>query len=409
MGKFSYIVKDKTGKTISDTADASNREALISKLQKQGYFIVHIQSLEASKPVKTKRSKKGNKEFTHKKVTLEDLLTFAHQLGTMLDSGVTMLRSLHVIGSQAESQRLSAVMEKVTSDVEQGSSLSESLARHPKVFDQFWISLVEVGEASGSLPRVLEKLAFYLEQQTAFKSTITSAIIYPVILLFVSMGAITFFAFFVGPRFESIFDSFGVKLPLITRILLTTFNFIKTQFFWVAGISLVLFFSLKKYAKTYRGRLQTENILFGLPQFGRVFKFIVIERFASQMSILVESGVPILYALEITGKLVSNITCELIINDIREAVREGELLVAPMQRSEFFPPMALQMIMVGEETGDLSKMLSHVAQFYQRNVETFLKRFGTMIEPIMLVFMGGIIGVIVLAMFLPMFNITQLG
>jgi type IV pilus assembly protein PilC len=229
------------------------------------------------------------------------------------------------------------------------------------------------------------------------------------VLFCVCLGAITFFALFVGPRFESIFNTMHVELPLITRVLLSTFRFIKQNFLMLVFSVVAAIFLFKKYAKTSVGRAHVEQFLFSMPVFGNITKLIVIERFSSQMSILVDSGVPILYALDITQRLVDNSICANVINDIKESVRQGELLVAPMERSKFFPSMCIQMISVGEETGELSKMLTHVANYYQQTVETFMKRLGTLIEPFMLVFMGGVIGVIVLAMFLPMFNIAQLG
>ena len=413
MPKFTYVAKDMNGRAVSDTTDSADKESLILRLQQQGYFVISIQPFvpPTLKPTKKKTAKGAAKKenFTHNKIILDDLLVFARQLSTMLEAGVTMLRSLDVIVAQVESKNFHTVLSEVKRNVEQGSSLSTAMGKHPKTFNSFWVSLVEVGEASGTMPLVLEKLAFYLEQESAFNSAIISAIIYPCILFTVACGAIAFFAFFVGPRFEAIFKSFGVKLPMITVVLLSTFRFVKTKFFLIAGAIYITLFVVKKYIDTPLGTLQFEKLLFSLPTFGRVFKLIIVERFASQMSILIDSGVPILYALDITQRLVNNKTCALIVSDIKDGVREGELLVGPMQKSEFFPPMAIQMIMVGEETGELSKMLKHVSNFYQRNVETFMKRFGTMVEPIMLVFMGAVIGVIVLAMFLPMFNITQLG
>jgi type IV pilus assembly protein PilC len=232
---------------------------------------------------------------------------------------------------------------------------------------------------------------------------------YPAVLFVVCLGAISVFALFIGPRFESIFNEMKVELPLITRVLLGAFRFIKSNFLFVLmGIGGFLFL-FKKWTRTRFGRLQMEKFIFGLPSIGHVYKLIIVERFSSQMAILVDSGVPILHALDIAQRLVDNVSCANVIGDIKESVRQGELLVAPMERSKFFPGMAIQMINVGEETGELSKMLKHVAAFYQETVETFMKRLGTIIEPFMLVFMGAVIGVIVLAMFLPLFNIAQLG
>lgn len=411
MAKYVYVVKNSGGQTISDIAEASDQEALVEQLQKQGYFVVSIKSQSdtpaALQPKQVKM--KEQRVFTHSKVQLDDLLVFSRQLGTMLDSGVSLMRSLDVITSQVESKELFKVLMDVKKQVEQGASLSASLAKYPKIFNQFWVSLVEVGEASGNMPKILEKLSFYLEQEAAFTSSIVSAIVYPAILFVVACGAVGFFAFFVGPRFEEIFKSMGATLPWITLVLLGTFRFIKTKIFMLLGILGVILLVIWKYVQTDSGRLNAEKLLFNLPVFGRVIKIIVVERFASQMAILVDSGVPILQSLDITQRLVGNRTCELIVADIKNGVREGALLVAPMIKSNFFPPMAIQMIMVGEETGELSKMLKHVAKFYQTAVETFMKRFGTMIEPFMLVFMGGVIGVIIVAMFLPLLNIVSAG
>ena len=203
MPRFTYVVKDFRGQTLSETVESADEESLLDRLQKQGYFVVSVQAEvglpKTKKEPQAKRSKK--RTFSHKAVKLEDLLVFSQQLGTMLESGVTLLRSLEVIVSQVGSKQLFTVLDQVKKDVEQGSSLSVGLAKHPKVFSQFWVSLVEVGEASGTMPLVMEKLTFYLEQQAAFRATIVSAMVYPAILFFVACGAVGFFAFFVGPKF----------------------------------------------------------------------------------------------------------------------------------------------------------------------------------------------------------------
>lgn len=407
MPRFHYIAKNATGQSISEDIDAFDKASLIQDLQKKGYFILSVEELEAV-ATHVEATDTTARKFTHNGIKLMDMLNFANQLATMLDSGITILRALEVIVDQVESRKFHEVLEKVNYDVEQGSSLSEALARFPNVFDQLWVSLIEVGEASGTMPMVLKKLAFYLEQKAAFNNAVTSAVMYPAVLFGVCMIAIAFFALFVGPRFESIFNTMHVDLPLITRFLLGAFRLIKQNFLNIIIGIVVIIFLFRKYAKTPIGRAHIEQIVFGMPVFGTIAKLIVIERFSSQMAILVESGVPILYALDITQRLVDNTICAKVIGDIKESVRQGELLVAPMERSKFFPSMCTQMIAVGEETGELSKMLNHVANYYQQSVEVFMKRFGTLIEPFMLVFMGSVIGVIVLAMFLPMFNITQM-
>lgn len=406
MAKFSYTVKDNSGKTIKNIIDAPSREALVLNLQKQNLFIVNIKELSARKAPAPRKKKK---KFARKKIKTEDLLAFARQIATMLEAGITLIRSLDVIQSNIQSQDFATVVKKVRDDIQHGSTLSLALSKHPKVFNQFWVSLSEVGEASGTLPLVFNKLAFYIEQQESFRKTVVSGLIYPAILMFIATGAIFFFALFVGPRFKKIFTDMGAELPAITKVMLATFDFLKMHI-KIIVIGLVgLFFGLKYYLKTYSGKTFFENLLLKIPNFGEVYRQYVCERFSSQMAILIDSGVPIIYALDITERLVENNTCALVVNDIKESVKKGELLTTTMDRSGFFPPMVVQMIQAGEETGELSKMLKHVSKFLQETVETFMKRFSTIIEPFMLVFMGAVIGTIVVAMFLPLFNLSQMG
>ncbi len=409
MPRYAYTVKDATGKAVTGVEEAADKEIIITKLQRQGYFIVNIEPYMTPDEKKKTSGQVATRKFTHNKVILEDLLILCRQLATMLDSGVNLIRGLDVILMQVDGKQLYDTLTQVKRDVEQGISFSASIAKHPKVFNQLWISLVEVGEAAGTMPTVLEKLAFYLEREQAFRSSILSAILYPVILLIVAFGAIIFFALVIGPKFKALFKSFNVQLPLITSVLLNIFAFISSKFIFIIVGIFAIIFVIRNYAKTAQGQKKIEEILFTLPKFGYVFKTIVVERFTSQMSILVDSGVPILYALDITQRMIGNKTCELIINDIKNKVREGKLIADPMQKSGFFPPMTVQMIAIGEETGELGKMLKKIAEYYQTYVEIFMKRFGTIFEPIMLIFMGFTIGIIVVAMFLPIFSIAQIG
>lgn len=412
MAKFSYIIKDKSGKTYKNVVDAYSKDALVKKFYADGYFIVSIVEVMAvateSKDAQIAFTKR-KRQFTHAKINLDDLLSFSRQLAVMLEAGVPVVRSLSVIETQIDSKEFAKVVQKINADVKQGTSLSVALTKHPKVFNQFWVSLIEVGEASGTIPAILNKLFYYLQQQANFKSTIISGLIYPAILFCVACGAIAFFALFVGPKFEEIFTSMNAKLPLITTWLLGAFKIVRTNFLLIMGVLIVAIFLFLKFLRTYPGKMAFERFLFGLPSIGEVFQNIILERFASQMSTLIDSGVPVLYALDITERLVDNNTYALTVAKIKDDVKKGEPLTSPMERSGLFPSMCIQMIMVGQETGELSKMLKHVASYYQDNVETFMKRFATIVEPFMLVFIGAVIGVIVVAMFLPLFNIAQLG
>ncbi len=304
MTLFTYTVKDKSGKTHKDTGNYPTKEALIRHLQKQEFFIIKIVEDTYTRPAKKKATKKKRKQFRHKKVKLEDLLIFSRQLATMLDAGVPLVRSLTVIQVQIVSEQFYHVVQKIAKDVEEGTALSAALSAHPKIFNQFWISLIEVGEASGTIPKILNKLSFYLEQQADFKTTIISGIIYPLILFSVSMGAIAFFALVVGPKFENIFHSMGAELPWITKTLLMLFRLFRQNFLYIFGSIVIAIFIFRRSVKTYRGKLYYERFLFQAPVIGDIFKLIIVERFASQMAILIDSGVPILYALDITERVV---------------------------------------------------------------------------------------------------------
>lgn len=409
--QFSYTAVDKMGKKITAVEEAVDEESLVTRLQARGMVVVNVKEIEAAqvkaKPTTAFGAKKT--KFTHKRIKLNDLVVFSRQLATMLDSGVTLLKSFEVILQQVDSSSLYDCLSSVKRDLEQGLSFSSALSKHPKVFNQFWVSIVEVGEASGTLPAILEKLAFYLEEKAAFQSKIITAMLYPSVLFFVCLLAISFFALKIIPIFAGIFKNFGVELPILTQSILNIFEFIRHKFLILILILAGIIYSIKSYTKTSSGKKQIEALLFKLPVFGNFYKVLIIERFTSQMSILVESGVPILYALEICQRMIGNKTVEEVIGFVKNNVREGKLFAEPLEKSGFFTPMVVQMVLIGEETGELSKMLKKVAFFYQNYVSAFLARFTSLFEPIMIVIMGIMVGTIVISMFLPIFNIATIG
>lgn len=406
--KFLISVKDRQGNSDTKTIDASSLADAVSIAQGQGLFVFNAQPLDGNVTGQKKTSAgfSSSRSFTHNGVSLQDSMSFARQLATMLSAGVPLLRSLVTIGQQVESRMLAEILEEVSQDVESGVPFSQAIAKHPRYFDQFWSSLIEVGEASGTLPQCLNKLSSYIEENAKFRSQIIGALVYPAILFMVAIGAICFFAFFIGPTFERIFKDMGTELPAFTLMLFAFFNFVKANILWIIGGMIGLFFLLKAYIKTPLGRYQFESFLFSLPGLSNLIKLIVIEKFSSQMALLIDSGVPIIAALDIAERLVDNMICAEVIMDIKSAVKEGSLIADPMARSGFFPSMAVQMVRVGEETGELGKMLNHVAVYYKENIENTMKNISTMVEPLMLVFMGGVIGTIVIGMFLPMFNMS---
>ena len=405
MPRFSYTITDNTGKRITASEEAKTKEALAQSLQSKGYFVIRIEP-EAKEPKKQttvigKKAKRGN-------LNLRDLVTFARQLATMLDAGVTLLRSIDIISLQVESKKLQETLVSLKKDLERGLSLSSGLAKYPKVFDQFWVSLSEVGEASGTLPQVLNRMAVYLEKKAAFQGKVVSAMFYPVILVVLCCGAVAFFAYKIIPTFDKIFESLNMQLPALTLGVLGFFEFVRNKFLLLILGFCAIIYAVQRYAKTAIGRRTIEAITFKIPLFGNFFKVAMIERFTSQMSILIESGVPILYTLEITQRMMGEGIRGKVVEDIKNNVREGKLVVDPMIKSGFFPPMVVQMIMIGEETGDLGNMLKRIAQFYEEYVDTFTERLTTLFEPIALVIMGLLVGVIVISMFLPIINMATM-
>jgi type IV pilus assembly protein PilC len=410
MPKFSYICRKSNGEKEAGVIEGSSQDDAVAQLQKKGLFVTSIIPFDVGKkePFSSQEGKVVRKQFTHTGISTNDLVIFARQLAMLLGAGVSLLRSLDVISKQVDSRRLFGVIGQVRQDMEGGRTLRDALAKFPDIFPPLWINLVETGEASGNLPTVLEKLAYYLEESAGFIRKIISALLYPAILLFVSIAAVLFFILKIVPTFTKILSSFGVELPLPTRILIGTSNFLRHNFFLFVGIIIGLFFLMRYLNKKPPFDRIFENIKFRIPIFGDFFRYLLLERFATTMAILIESGVPILYALEISERSAGSLKMSEAIQYIKKNVKEGRSMANPMEKSEFFTPMVVQMVAIGEEIGELSNMLKRIAKFYQEYLETFVTRLATIFEPLMIVFIGVIIGAMVISIFLPIFSIASM-
>jgi type II secretory pathway component PulF len=410
MPKLFYIVRDKNGKKITGFEEAPSQDELITRLQARDLLVINIFS-ESKKGEKESYFRKTDKKARprHYRVTNEDLALFCRQLATLLGAGVTVLRSLETISQQVSSRRLQNIIRDLHKNMGQGLSLHEAMSKHHSIFSDLWVNLVESGEAGGNLPVVLSRLASYLERRAAFKKKIISALIYPMILLFAGLAALLFLTIKIIPTFAEIFKGFNVKLPLLTQALISVSNFIRKYIIIIVVLIVAFFFLFRKYTRTRDGRLLYEKFKFGLPIFGDFFRALIVERFSSNMSTLLESGVPILYSLEITERSVDNLVMADVVRQVKEGVREGKSLSQLLEKGGFFEPMVVQMVSIGEEIGELSQMLTKINGFYQEYVETFLGRFTSMFEPLMLLFMGLVIGIMVIGMFLPIFQLTQVG
>jgi type IV pilus assembly protein PilC len=408
MAKLFYIARDKAGNKVTGTEENVNQEELVSRLQAKELVVVKIAAEGAPEFKEGQKTGVRYVRRHHHGISGNDLVLMCRQLATLLSAGVAILKSLDIISEQVASTKLRAIIKKLIKDMEQGLTFHESMAKYPTVFSDLWINLVESGEASGNLAVVLDRLAYYLEREAEFKKRIISSLIYPAILLCAGLGALLFLTIKIIPTFAEIFKGFNITLPLITRILIALSEVLRKFILIGTGGIICAIYMVRKYIQTKDGRKKYENIKFNLPMFGDFFKALIVERFSSGMSTLLESGVPILYSLEITEHSVGNLIMTDIIREVKDNVRNGRPLSQTLEKSKFFEPMVVQMISIGEEIGELPDMFKRINKFYQDYLETFLSRFTSMFEPIMLIFMGGVIGIMVIGMFLPIFQITQI-
>lgn len=410
MPRFFYIARNKLGNKDSGVEEGASQEEVVSRLQAKDLLVISIflESKETVSGQGTEAQVKKVFKAKHFRITKDDLVLYCRQLATLLGAGVTILKSLEIISKQVPSHRLFTVIKDLQKSMEAGLSFHEAMAKHPSVFSELWVNLIDSGEASGNLAMVLDRLATYLERNAAFRRKIISALIYPAILTAVGLGALLFLTIKIIPTFVELFKSFKIELPLLTQILVLISTFLQRNILIISAIIAVSIFLLRKYTATKPGRRKFENFILKLPVFGEFFRVMAVERFTSEMSTLVESGVPILYSLEIAEHSVANLTLGDIIRNIKDEVRNGKPLSQPLEKSGFFEPMAVQMVSIGEEIGELPNMFKRLNVFYQEYIDTFLTRFTTMFEPIMLVFMGLVIGIMVIGMFLPIFKIADI-
>jgi len=410
MPKYYYVARNRLGVKETGSEEGLSQEDVVAKIQSRGLIVVNVipESAGAADGPYIEGLVKVKFKPRHGKVTSEDLMLFCRQLSTLIGAGVTILMSLNIISKQVNSRKLYEVIIDLTKNMEAGLSFHEAMAIHPKIFSDLWVNLVESGEASGNLAIVLSRLAAYLEKSAEFKRKIVSALIYPAILTLAGVGALLFLSIRIVPTFAEIFKSFNITLPLLTQLLVSVSLFLRNFFVLLIIIFGGLVITFNQYIHTKEGRRNFENFRFKLPIFGEFFLAMNIERFSSEMSTLLESGVPILYSLEISERSVDNLIMADIIRKIKEDVREGKPLRDSLERSNFFEPMVIQMVSIGEEIGELPQMFKRINVFYQEYCDTFLTRFVALFEPFVLVFVGGIIGIMVVGMFLPIFELSKI-
>ncbi|MEZ7891526.1 MAG: type II secretion system F family protein [Candidatus Wallbacteria bacterium] len=396
MPRFVYTARNFEGKIITSDTEGDSKEAVISKLRERGYFVTNI--------------KEKGKEFQlfQKKVSAGEISIFARQFATMIGAGVPLVRCLTILCQQCENPRFKEIITKVRQDVEAGSNLSKALQQHPKVFNNLFVNLVKAGEAGGILEDILSRLATYLESSEQLKQKVKGAMTYPVVVFSIAILVVIFLVIFVLPTFETIFKDMGEsKLPLPTRILLGISGFANDYLILLIIGAIAAFIGIKKFFESERGQRLFDTNILKMPVIGLMQKKVAVAKFTRTLGTLIASGVPILQALEVTADTAGNIVIAEAVNKTRASIREGESISEPLKASNVFPPMVVQMIAVGEETGELDKMLTKIADFYDQEVDTAVKGLTSVIEPLVIVFMGIVIGGIVMAIFMPMLELVN--
>jgi type IV pilus assembly protein PilC len=395
---YTYKARDKAGNVLNGTIQADNEALVLARLREQGFVPLEV----------GKQGRGMNIELTKKKVKLKELSVVSRQFATMVNSGLPILRALSILADQTENPELGRVLGLVRTDVEQGASLSGAMAKHPKVFNDLFVAMVKSGEMGGSLDDVLMRLADMIEAEVKLRGKIKSAMTYPVAVVALVVLIMSAMLLFVVPQFQTIFATLGGTLPLPTRVLLMMSNAFKKYWFVVLIGTLAFRFFFKRWKKTPAGRVIVDRAKLRVPIFGVIFQKVALSRFASTFSMLLRSGVPILQALEIVSQTVNNRVVGTAIEDVETSVREGESMSKPLMSHAVFPPMVVQMIAVGEETGNVDTMLEKVATFYDAEVEASVDALTSLIEPLLIAVIGGCVGAAVIALYMPMFNIIKL-
>ncbi len=393
---FAWQGKNSAGEAVSGELTVENRSELQSILRKRRI----ITSSVTEKRVKKDKKKKG-------KIGTKDLAIFTRQFATMINAGLPIIQCLDTLAKQVTKENFRDVIAAVQKDVESGSTLAEGLAKHKEVFPDLYVSMVEAGELGGILDVILLRLATFLEKLDALKRKVQTAMMYPSVVLVIALLATSFLLIFIIPTFARLFSDFGGELPLPTKIVMVLSDFLRTKWFLIIGVITGAVWAFKKYRKTEKGKFKTDQILLNMPAIGDIVRKAAVARFTRTLGTLISSGVPILDGLNITAKTSGNQVVHDAIMATRSSIREGQTIAEPLRHSGVFPPMVVQMISIGEDTGALDNMLEKIADFYEEEVDTAVDGLTSIIEPIMIVFMGGIVGTMVVAMYLPIFKMVN--
>ncbi len=403
MSKFTYIAKDKAGHTIKGDMEVSSKQHALGILRDKGLLIL---KLEETRDVLSLSFLA--KLFGRKKVPNDEIMIFTRQMATMTEAGITVVTSLDTLVEQVDNALLKKTLQDVRDSVNTGASLSEAMGKHPSVFSPYFVNMIKAGESSGMLDNVLERLAIYLEKTSALNKKIRSAMIYPTVVTSMAVIITLVMILKVIPVFKDIFSGFGAALPGPTQFLINLSDWARKYFWLFCLILITATLAVRWYASTNKGRMNIDSIKLRLPILGPLSKKVAVSKFTRTLSTLVKSGVPILSALEIVAKTSGNVIIEKSVNDVKDSVREGESIAGPLEKSGLFPPLVTHMVAVGEKSGKLEKMLTKIADFFDSQVDAAVDGLTSLMEPLIIAFLGVVIGGIVICMFLPIFKISTI-
>jgi type IV pilus assembly protein PilC len=396
MAQFVWKGKTRQGTATGGVIGADSKDAAIADLRRRQIEVTSV---------KEKGKEFAVPKFGGGKVSAKRLAIFTRQFSVMIDAGLPLVQCLEILGSQQDYKPFQKIILAVRQDVEAGSSLAEALRKHPKAFDDLYVNMVAAGEAGGILDTILRRLSSYIEKAVKLKGQVKTALIYPVAVLSVAGIVVFIILWKVIPTFASLFAALGAQLPLPTRLVIKASNFVAAYFFFIVAGFFVLSVALKRYYATHKGRRVLDRLLLGSPVLGEIMRKIAVARFCRTLATLTSSGVPILDGLEITAKTAGNAIIEDAVMNVRKAVESGKTIAEPLAETKVFPPMVVQMIGVGEQTGALDAMLNKIAEFYEEEVDNAVNGLMKLMEPIMIAILGVVIGTIVVAMYMPMFDL----
>jgi type IV pilus assembly protein PilC len=398
MPVYVWVAETKRGRKLKGEIDAANETIALNQLKKRNFKVRRLKP----KP----KDLLAGISFLRPKVTNKDIVIFTRQFSTMIDAGLPLVQGLTILAEQSENPTFKTILKEITKDVEGGSTLAEAMKKHPKVFDDLFVNLVAAGEVGGILDTILRRLSTFIEKAEKLKSQVKGALTYPAVVVGIAIIVIAVILVFVIPVFEDMFKSFGSALPAPTQLVVDMSRFLKGNIHWVILAFGGLIYALKRYRRTTSGRKQIDTILLKLPVFGELLKKTAVARFTRTLGTMIGSGVPILDALEIVARTAGNVVIEEIIYEVRASIAEGQTIAEPLSENDVFPGMVIQMISVGEATGALDSMLEKIADFYDDEVDAAVAALTSMLEPLLMLFLGGAIGGLVIAMYLPIFGMA---